>query len=149
MEPGDSMPHSQGFSNNPILSRVNPIPRIDTYFLRSILISPSHLRLGHPKGIFPVGVPVKILRALLPSSILATWPAYLNLLDLITLTILAEPYTLWSSSLWSHLHSPLVSFQIVSFTKLICYRNVSVSCGTYCEWILYVSMSIQMRLRWI
>ena len=34
------------------------------------------------------GLPVKILKALLPSSILATCPAHLNLLDLITLTIL-------------------------------------------------------------
>ena len=47
--------------------------------LRSILILSSHLRLGLPKGLFPVDVLVKILKALLPSSILATWPAYLNL----------------------------------------------------------------------
>ena len=39
-----------------------------------------------------VGLPVKILKALLPSSILATSPAHLNLLDLITLTILGERY---------------------------------------------------------
>ena len=47
----------------------------------------SHLRLGLPKGLFPVGLPVKILKALLPYSILATCPAHLNLLDLITLII--------------------------------------------------------------
>ena len=34
--------------------------------------------------------PVKILKALLPSSILATCPTHLNLLDLISLTIFAE-----------------------------------------------------------
>ena len=40
----------------------------------------SHLRLGLPKGIFPVGLPVKkILKAFPPSSILATSPAHLNL----------------------------------------------------------------------
>ena len=43
------------------------------------------MRLGLPKGLFPVGLPVKILKALLPSSIRATRPAHLNLLDLITL----------------------------------------------------------------
>jgi hypothetical protein len=32
----------------------------------------SRLRLGLPKGLFPVGLTVKILKALLPSSILAT-----------------------------------------------------------------------------
>ena len=35
---------------------------------RSILILSSHLRLDLPKGLFPVGLPVKILKALLPSS---------------------------------------------------------------------------------
>ena len=47
-----------------------------------ILILSSHLRLGLPKVLFPVGLPVKILKELLPSSILATCPAHLNLLDL-------------------------------------------------------------------
>ena len=31
----------------------------------------SHLRLGLPKGLFPVGLPVKILKALLPILILS------------------------------------------------------------------------------
>ena len=51
----------------------------------------------------------KILKALLPSSILTTWPAHLSLPDLITLTILGEWYKLQSSSLWSLLHSPFSS----------------------------------------
>ena len=62
--------------------------------------------LGLPKGLFPVGVPAKILKALLPSSILATWPPHLNPLDLITLTILSERYQLYISSMWSLFHSP-------------------------------------------
>ena len=107
---GDSIPHSQGLSNNsiPILSRINQIPRIDTYGIssRSILILSSHLRLGLPNGLFPVGLPVQILKALLHSSILATYRVHLNLLDLFTLTILGERYKLLSSSLWSLLHSP-------------------------------------------
>ena len=75
----------------------------------SILILSSHLRLGLPKVLFPVGLPVKILKELLSSSILATCPAHLNLLDLITLPILGERYKLWSFSLWSLLHSPFSS----------------------------------------
>ena len=54
--------------------------------LSFILMMSSHLRLGLPKGLFPEGLPVKILKVLLPSSILATYPAHLYLLDLITLT---------------------------------------------------------------
>ena len=32
MEPGGSMSHSQGLSNNPTLNRINPIPHIDSHF---------------------------------------------------------------------------------------------------------------------
>ena len=88
MEPGGSVPHSQGLLIIPILSRINPIPRIYTYFLRYFVILPSYLRLLLPKGLFPVGLPVKILKTLLPYSILAKLPEHLNLKDLITLTML-------------------------------------------------------------
>ena len=47
--------------------------------LWSILTLPSYLRLGFPKGLFPVDLPVKILKALLPSSILTTWLIHFNL----------------------------------------------------------------------
>jgi hypothetical protein len=67
--------------------------------LRSILILFSHLRLGLPKDLFSVHIPVKSLKVLLSSSILATWPAHLNLLDLITLSILGEWYKLRTSSM--------------------------------------------------
>ena len=71
----------------------------------SILVLSSHLFRRLPRALFPVG----FLKALLPYSVLATWPAHLNFLDLITLTILGERYKLWSSSLWSLLHSPISS----------------------------------------
>ena len=78
------MPHSQELSNNPVMSRTNLIPCNNFYFFQvhsNIVLSTT------PKGLFPVGLPAKILKALLPSSIWAACPAYLNLLDLITLTI--------------------------------------------------------------
>ena len=52
----------------------------------------AHEAMGYglPKRHFPAGLPVKILKALLPSSILATWPAQFNILDFIILTILGE-----------------------------------------------------------
>ena len=78
------MPHSQGLSNNSYPVPNNPIPRIDTYLFK---VHTNIVRLGLPKGLFPVGLPVKILKALLPSSILAICLAHLNLLDLITLTL--------------------------------------------------------------
>ena len=76
------MPRSKGSPIIPILSRINPISRIDTYLFKvhSNIILPSTPR---PLGLFPVGLPVKILKVFLPSSIMAKCPAYLNLLDLI------------------------------------------------------------------
>ena len=112
MEPGDSMPHSQGLSNNPYREPNQPNYPHNTYLIKvhsNIVALSSHLWLGLPKGLFPVGLPVKILKALLPSSILVACPAHLKLLDIITLTILAERYKIWSSSLWSLLHSPFSS----------------------------------------
>jgi hypothetical protein len=52
----------------PIFNRINTIPRIDIYFFK--VHSNIVLGLGLPKGPFLVGLPVTILKALLPSSIL-------------------------------------------------------------------------------
>ena len=63
MEPGGSMPHSQGLSSNPY-----PEPKLTQFLvlipisLTSILILSSHLRLGLPEGLFTADVPVKILK---------------------------------------------------------------------------------------
>ena len=51
------MPHSQGLSNNP-----NPISHIDTYLFKVHSNIALRLRLGLPKCLFPVGLPVKILK---------------------------------------------------------------------------------------
>ena len=46
-----------------------------------ILILSSDLRQVLPKGLFPVGVPVKMLKTLVSSSILAKRRTHLNLQD--------------------------------------------------------------------
>jgi hypothetical protein len=56
----------KGSPVNPILSRINQFPRVISISLRSVLILSSHLRLGLPKGLFPLDLPVTILKALLP-----------------------------------------------------------------------------------
>ena len=48
------------------LSKINQISRTGNYLFC------SHLHLGLPIDLFPLGVVVKILKELLPSSILAT-----------------------------------------------------------------------------
>ena len=53
-----------------ILSRINPIPYIDTYFFRSILILSSHLCLGLPKGLSAL---VYILKFWKHSYLLPFW----------------------------------------------------------------------------
>ena len=83
------MPHSQGFSNNSYPGPNQPNSRIDTYLFKVH----SNIVLGLPKGLFTVGLSVKILKSLLPSSILATLPAYLiQVLITLTTSILGERY---------------------------------------------------------
>ena len=96
---------------HPSLSWASPIQSIYPHptSWRSILIVSTHLRLGLPSGLFPSGFPTKTLYAPLSSPIRATCPAYLNLLDFITRTILGEEYRSLSSSLCSLLHSPVTS----------------------------------------
>jgi hypothetical protein len=51
---------------DPILSHVNPVHTISLY-LRSILIISSHLHLGLPNGLLPLGFSIKILFTLILS----------------------------------------------------------------------------------
>ena len=104
MEPGSSMPHSQGLFNNPYTEPNQPN---SSHFLRSILILSSHLRLGFFKHLYVYTL--TFLKELVPSSILATWPSHRNLLDLVILTILGKRYKIWSSSLRGLLHFPFAS----------------------------------------
>ena len=79
---------------------------------RSILILSTHLRLGLPSDLFPSGFPTKTLYTTLSSSIRATCPAHLILLDFITRTILGEEYKSFSSLLCNLFHSPVTLFLI-------------------------------------
>ena len=72
MEPGGLILHLQGLSNNLHPEPTNPVFILIPISLKSILIFSSHLRLGIPKALFPVGLPVTILNEFLPYSIHAT-----------------------------------------------------------------------------
>ena len=92
----------------PILSRINPFPRIYTYICKILFIFSSHLRPGLPKGLFPVCVPVKIeitsiffhfdYMTCLSQSSRLNHPDYFS-----------ERYNLWSSSMWSLIYFPFSS----------------------------------------
>ena len=62
----------KGSPTIPILSSINPTPRIDTYFFKVHSNSVLPLSLGLSKLLFPVGLLAKVLRAVLPSFILTT-----------------------------------------------------------------------------
>jgi len=76
---------------------------------RSILILSSHLRLGHPSGLFPSGFPTKTLYTSLLSPIRATCHGHLILFYFITQTILGEEFRSLTSSLCSFFHYPVTS----------------------------------------
>jgi hypothetical protein len=58
--------------------------------LRSILILQSHLRLGLPRSFFPLSHSTRSLYYILITSIRATFPAPLIVLDSIVLTIFGK-----------------------------------------------------------
>ena len=128
MEPGGSMRVHKDSPKIPILSRMNPITRIDTYLFK------IHSNIVLPSTPWPFYRSLScrciddILKALLPSSILATWNAYLNLLYLITLDILGERYKLWSSSLWCLFHSPFASLLNPNIRLRILFSNTLSPC---------------------
>ena len=75
MESGGSMVHSQGLSNNPYSNLNQPNYSDWHFFFKIYSIIASNLHLDLPKDLIPVGLPAKILKVPLPSSILATFPA--------------------------------------------------------------------------
>ena len=101
-----TLPYSEPYQSNPY---PHPI------FWRAILILSSHLCLGLASGFFPSCFPTKTLYAPLLSSIHATCPAHLILLDFITRTILGEEYRLLSS--------PLCNFLCSSVTLSLLHQN--------------------------
>ena len=145
MEPGDSVPH-WGLLIIPILSRINPISRLYTYLFKYILILPSYLCLVLPKGLFPVGLPVKILKTLLPYSIVAKWQmtctyqsSRLNQPDYISATVQNMKFLIVNSSTLPILIQIFASAPLACVLPLnkIVYICVYVKCMVVCVMPFY------------
>ena len=98
------------------LSWANPIQSIYPHptSRRSIVLLSTHLRLGHPSGLFPSEFPTKTLYTTLSSPIRATCPAHLIFLDSITRTIFGEKYK--SASFLPPVHTP-TNVQFINSVK--------------------------------
>jgi hypothetical protein len=89
----------------PILSQLDPVHAPTSHFLKILF---SHLRLGLPRGFFPLGFLTKTLYKSLLSPIHVTCSIHLILLDFITRIILGKEYRSLSSSLRTFLYTPVI-----------------------------------------
>jgi hypothetical protein len=89
----------------PILGKVNPIHTLQSISLQFILIPSSHLHLGLPSGIFPLGFHTKTLYTSLSSPMHTTCLVHFIHLDVICLMISGNQYKLWSSPSCKFFHS--------------------------------------------
>ena len=109
MEPEGSLTHSQGPTNSPYLSQLDPVPTPTSYFLKIHLniILPS--MPVSPKWPLSLRFPQQNLQYASSLPYTRYMPAHLILLDFITRIIFGEEYRSSSSSLCSFLHCPVTS----------------------------------------
>ena len=130
MEAESSLPHSQEHTTCPYPEPDQSSPCLHPTSRRSILILPSHLRLGFPSCLFHSGFLAKTVYAPLFSPISVTCLAHLVLLDSITRIVFAEQYRSFSSSSCSLLHFLVTSSLLSPYILLLALFSNTLSLGS-------------------
>jgi hypothetical protein len=130
MEPESSLPHSQRPSTVPILRQLDLAHNPTPYLLKIQLNITIPSMPGSPKWCLSPRFFHQIPVQASPLTIRTTCPTHLIHLDWIFRAILVEQYRSLSPSLWSFLHTPVISSLLGPNISLTPFSQTPLACNS-------------------